>query len=396
MKTNSLNYLFDRRTKCYSVMTTYSLENYLKLVEAAYANRGGLAGQREVLKTSTAKRIRDRMIADLKAGAILPPVVLGVVWDKQKTRKLIALSQPEFEKEMSRVQDKIVIIDGMQRTAAMQEVANSVRTDDYLNTTQVRVEFWITESINSLIYRMLVLNTGQVPWNLRRQIEIVFKSIVSEIQRGVPDLTMIEIDDQGRRTGAGEYHADKLIELFLAFGLRREKFDIQEQIADGFARLDFIEATANFKFVEDFKTVLEYLVKFDKIFGNYLPKSTADNRFKKGLDLFSSQPARIGFMAAWARAVMGKPGQDRTEEEKQKKLTELSKVAKSLLAKLQEMNDKQVGEFLDLSTLNEILGHRTSKIGDYERAVFLKAFETLIEEKFKVASLTVCWRAYSE
>jgi hypothetical protein len=377
-------------------MTTYSLENYLKLVEAAYANRGGLAGQREVLKTSTAKRIRDRMIADLKAGAILPPVVLGVVWDKQKTRKLIALSQPEFEKEMSRVQDKIVIIDGMQRTAAMQEVANSVRTDDYLNTTQVRVEFWITESINSLIYRMLVLNTGQVPWNLRRQIEIVFKSIVSEIQRGVPDLTMIEIDDQGRRTGAGEYHADKLIELFLAFGLRREKFDIQEQIADGFARLDFIEATANFKFVEDFKTVLEYLVKFDKIFGNYLPKSTADNRFKKGLDLFSSQPARIGFMAAWARAVMGKPGQDRTEEEKQKKLTELSKVAKSLLAKLQEMNDKQVGEFLDLSTLNEILGHRTSKIGDYERAVFLKAFETLIEEKFKVASLTVCWRAYSE
>lgn len=396
MKTNGLNCLLDHRTHCHSVMTTYSLENYLKLVEAAYANRGGLAGQRGVITTSTAKRIRQRMIEDLKAGAILPPVVLGVIWDKPGTSNLIALTQSQFENEMSTIPEKIVIIDGIQRTTALQEVANSVRADDYRNATQVRVEFWITESINSLTYRMLILNTGQFPWNLRRQLEVVFKPMVSEIQNSIPDLKVIAVDDKERRTSAGEYQADKLLELFLAFGLRQEKINLQERIAEEFARLDFIEATANSQFIEEFKTVLGYFVQFDKIFGNYRPKQTTEERFKTGQDLFGSHPAGIGFMVAWARAIMGRPGIDRTEEEKQKKLSELSNAATLLLVKFQKMNPKQLGKFLDLSTLNEVLGHRASKIGDYERAFFLKSFETLIEEKFKVDSFTVCWRAYSE
>jgi hypothetical protein len=396
MNTDSLNYLLDNRTHGHSVMATYSLKNYLKLVEAAYANKGGLAGQREALTTSTARRIRQRMVEDLKAGAILPPVVLGMVWDKPNTSSLMALSQPEFEKKMSTIPDKIVIIDGMQRTAAMQEVANSVRTDDYLNTTPVRVEFWLTESINSLTYRMLVLNTGRIPWDLRRQLELIFRSIVSDIQNHLPHLKVIKVGDKGRRTRAGEYQAGELLELFLAFGLRREKINLQERIAEEFARLDFIEATEDSLFIEEFKTVFAYLVQFDEIFDNYRPRQTKGERFKKGQDLFGSHPARIGFMAAWARTIMGKPGMDRTGEEKQKKLTELSNAADFLLNKFQKMNAKQLGKFLDLSTLNEILGHRASSIGDYERAFFLKAFETLIEEKFEVKSFTVCWRAYSE
>ncbi len=393
MKTNGLNCLLDHRTHCHSVMTTYSLENYLKLVEAAYANRGGLAGQRGVLTTSTAKRIRQRMIKDLKAGAILPPVVLGVIWDKPDTSNLIALTQSQFENEMSTIPEKIVIIDGIQRTAVMQEVANSVRTNDYRSATPVRVEFWITENINSLIYRMLVLNTEQVPWNLRRQLEVVFKPIVSEIQNSVPDLKVIEVDNKGKRTRAGEYQTDKLLELFLAFGLRREKINLQERIAEEFARLDFIEATANSRFIEEFKTVLGYFVQFDKIFGNYRPRQTTEERFKTGQDLFGSHPAGIGFMAAWARAIMGRPGMERAEKEKQEKFNELRQATELLLDKLRKMDKKPLGKFLDLAMLDQVVGHRVSNLGDYERTFFLKAFEALIEEKFKVDSLAVCWQA---
>lgn len=42
--------------------------------------------------------------------------------------------------------------------------SDSGQIEKYLNGTQVRVEYWIAQSINSLIYRMLVLNTRQVPY----------------------------------------------------------------------------------------------------------------------------------------------------------------------------------------------------------------------------------------
>lgn len=71
--------LYDSRTQCWSVMTTLGVKEYLSMVKAAHAERGGLSGQREVLKTTTAKRIRDRMIHDIRQGTVLPPVVIGAV-----------------------------------------------------------------------------------------------------------------------------------------------------------------------------------------------------------------------------------------------------------------------------------------------------------------------------
>ena len=52
------------------------LGDYLDMVNSVHASRGGISGQRDVLKTTTAKRIRERMIADICSGAVLPAVVL--------------------------------------------------------------------------------------------------------------------------------------------------------------------------------------------------------------------------------------------------------------------------------------------------------------------------------
>ena len=65
---------------------------------------------------------------------------------------------------------------------------------------------------------MLILNTGQVPWNLRRQIETVFSTMINEIISAVPEMEVYTVDDPNRRTKGGQYHANDLIELYLAFG----------------------------------------------------------------------------------------------------------------------------------------------------------------------------------
>jgi hypothetical protein len=63
---NDASLLRDKRVDCWSLMTTMTVGDYLDLVEGAYRNRGGLRHQREALKTTSGKRIRSRMVQDIK------------------------------------------------------------------------------------------------------------------------------------------------------------------------------------------------------------------------------------------------------------------------------------------------------------------------------------------
>ncbi|OQY56554.1 MAG: hypothetical protein DRR08_07570 [Candidatus Parabeggiatoa sp. nov. 2] len=398
MPDKQLDILKDNRTDCYSVMISYSLKEYLELVESAYKNKGGLEKQRTALKTSAAKRIRERMASDLQSGAIFPPIVLGLIFPEPDMNKLHELGHSDFKTLISGLSGSLSIIDGMQRTTAMYEVVNALikepdRCEEYLNSTRVRVEHWIARSINSLIYRMLVLNTRQVPWNLRRQIEVVFGPLLDEIKKSDLPLKILEIGNSQYRKKSGQYQGDKLVELFLVFGLRKEKVHLLEQLADEFSRLD-IKATSNTRLTEIFKEILDYLITLDSAFERYSPQQM-EGRFERGRNIFDSQPARVGFIAACAIEIMGKPGIERHSEEKHARLKKLSGGIKSLLERLDKMEEQALGNFIDLTTLNDaIVSKRTGNVRDYERVFFLKAFERLIEENFEVPSLSACWRAY--
>lgn len=376
--------LIDKKTGCYSVLSTLSLNDYLKIVTPAYDKKGGLDKQRAALTTKTAKTIRSRMVSDLKEGAILPPVVVGIILSSDNIEKIknIASDQALLDIINNTPNEDRAIIDGMQRTTAMLEVMKD-KDENYRDNTKLRVEFWIASSTDSLIYRMLVLNTGQVPWNLRRQVEVIFTSIIKDLKSSVSDLKIIEINDGKKITVPGQYHADDLIELFLAFGLRNVNVNVQEKIAEEFSRLDFIEATGNKNFIQEFKTVLHYLVKFDGLF----------SKFGNGRDIFTKQTARIGFVVAFARNIFGKPGIDRSEQEQQQNFCKLIETSDKFISRLSSYNEEQMETFLDIETLTERLTAKKGKIGEFDRELFLKAFEELIND-FSINSLTSCWRAY--
>jgi hypothetical protein len=78
--TTDIDILKDEKVNCYSVMVQLRVEEYLKMVNSTFENRrGGLEGQRDTLKTTTAIRIRKRMVQDIEAGAVIPPIVIGVI-----------------------------------------------------------------------------------------------------------------------------------------------------------------------------------------------------------------------------------------------------------------------------------------------------------------------------
>lgn len=394
MVANSIiHVLKDSRVNCYSVMTVMRVGDYLRIVTEAYQNRGGIEGQRDSLKTNTAIRIRQTMIKDLTTGAVLPPVVLGAVLSESQMALLQTAEPSEISELLQGIQnDQTVIIDGMQRTTALLEVTGKVSE---INEREMWVEYWIASSTNSLIYRMLVLNTGQVPWNLRRQIEVVFKSMIKEIGEKVTSIQLLAVDESKRRTKSGQFQVDRIIELFLVFGARKHNVIVKEKLAEEFTRLDFIEASSDNEFTETFYKVLQCLVDFDKALGKYFGKN-AEGRFSEGNDLFSSQPACIGYMTAAALDIFGRPGEkQRTQQEQQAKLSKLQEHAKKLVENLSAKSPEEIEQFLDFPTLNELFSEkRPGSVGDFERDFFLKAFQALIEEKFDLESMTLCWRAY--
>jgi hypothetical protein len=241
--------------------------DYLDLVKDAHEQRGGIAGQRDVLKTTTAKRIRDRMISDIQAGAVLPPVVIGVVVD-DKTAQALESGPHDQATLLQYIHDQeLSIIDGMQRTASLLEAGTA---DSAVFDRDMRVEFWIAKSVRALIYRMLVLNTGQVPWTLARQLSVVYEPLLHEIKQNVKNLDKVFTPDKpGRRVGSGQFSSDSLVELYLAFSLRKTNVDPRESLSEEFSRLDFVQNLSDAAFQEHFYKILSLLVDLDLAFERY-------------------------------------------------------------------------------------------------------------------------------
>lgn len=369
-------------------MTSMTVRDYLGLASDAHAAQGGLAGQRGVMATTTAKRIRDRMVEDLKKGATLPPVVIGAVLSESDFEALPPSGQADDPLGfLPSDHASLSIIDGMQRTAALQEAfADRPEVGD----GTVRVEFWLTNNVRAMIYRMLILNTGQVPWTISRQLSVVYAPLLAEIKEKVPEIDKITTPDQpGRRVGPAQYSSDALVELYIAFSLRKPGIDTKEALSDEFSRLDFVDNLANEGFQDQFYGVLSMLGRLDKAFARF----DGDEGRPSGRFIFDRQPARVGFIVALGVAILGRPGADRPQEERVARLGALNQSANDLISRLNDMNPGSLGEFLKTDVLEELLNRRVGQVGRYERGVFTEAFKVLIEESFEVSNLEQCWRA---
>ncbi|EDZ3143895.1 hypothetical protein ACN5L3_002540 [Cronobacter malonaticus] len=389
----NINILHDKKSQCLSIITNIKLSDYLSITEEAYKNDGAIEGQRKAQTSKSALRIRKQMMSDFLDGGVLPPVVIGITHPELNDNTTIK-SHEELIYLLGESRHEISIIDGMQRTTAMNEAVNSDPLRKILDR-EIRIEVWIAQSITKLIYRMLVLNTGQLPWSLRRQIEVVMQPIKNAIGISIPTLRMISANDGGRRTTPGEFQADKVLELFLIFGTRTQKVESRDLISDEFVKLDFIDSASKSEILTDFISILSLIVNLDVVLSK-IKSENLNARFSKGIDLFTSQPALAGLICALAIKIYGRPGTDYDTERQKNNYIKINKGLSSFISELETKSEGQLSEFVRFETLNTILSSRSSantKIGDMERNYFKDAFTVLIDEGFSINNMDVCWRA---
>lgn len=393
MNNEQINLLFDKKSSCLSAIINIKLEKYLEITNTAYKNDGAIEGQRKAQTSKSAVRIRHQMMSDFMDGGVLPPVVIGLT-DPDFEESETPLNKSDLIYILENSKGDISIIDGMQRTTAMIEAVREAPKKDILSR-EIRVEVWISKSVTKLIYRMLVLNTGQLPWPLRRQLEVVMQPIKKEIDACIPRLTIMSANDSSRRTRPGEFQADKILELFLIFGARSEKADTRDFISEEFLKLDFIESASKSELLTDYIEILSNIVEFDIALSG-IKSPGSGQRFEKGIDLFTSQPVLVGFVCALAIKIYGRPGADYEIERQRRNFDRILSSFKGFIRRVSCLSDGDLSEFMRFETLNHILGSRSSanvKIGDMERAYFRDAFTVLISEDFDIKNMDICWRA---
>jgi hypothetical protein len=376
-------------------MTTLTVGRYLRLVEDVYTKRGGLDGQRAPLKTKTGITIRSRLVSDLQNGAVIPPVVLGVFAEDKQIAELAEIHDSDaFSAWFSALDaEAISIIDGMQRTTALKE---AVAANGAIADATIRVEFWISKYLNSLIYRMLVLNTGQVPWELGRQLETVYSQFLKKISSEIDgEADIFERDEKRRRVSPGQYQGSSIIELLLIFSSRKSEIDIKDRVAEDFARLDAIDTTAHAEFVEFFIQTLRLMVRLDRAFSRLPRQENADtaSRLQAGKDIFAAFPAMAGFTAAISVFLFDEPGFKIEWLEAPDKMAQVQHAIETVAARIDKLDAEGVRQFMQMETLAERLSGRRGGIGRFERETFRRAFTTMIKNAGRLESMEPCWLA---
>lgn len=384
---------YDTRIKCWSIMTSMKVGDYLDLVANVYGASGGLEGQRTALKTKTALSIRKRMVDDLLQGAVIPPVVVGVNLVEGAITGVERLNDAAaLVRHIGRdIDERISIIDGMQRTTAM--IVASQSQPEFRNT-KVRVEFWISAYLGSLIYRMLILNTGQIPWELGRQLETVYGQFLRIIREKIgSDVEIFLKNDNRRRYAAGQYQSSNVVELFLLFSSRKSELDIRDRVAEDFARLDAVETSSHHEFLDYYIETLALMSRLDAGFSKARDKSPDRKRFDEGKDIFAAFPAMVGFFTAAAVHLFDEPGFPIAWESVPGRLEQLKTAINTVAAKLEAMDSAQASAFLDLDLLEQRLSVRSGQVGRFEREFFRKSFASLIRNAERLDSMTPCWMA---
>ncbi|ATF26669.1 hypothetical protein [Brochothrix thermosphacta] len=193
----------------------YAIENLYPLI-----NR--LEFQRNTLK----KEYYERLKKDINDGCIMPSITIAFddqkIFDEFETENAQELIETNIEKAF--------ILDGIQRINTLHEAY--VESEGKLDLSiPLYASIIISDSMNKLLYRMIVLNNGQKPMSTRHQIEILVGKTLSQFGTELDQIVVTEKDAK-RNDGKKKLKSDVLSKAYLAYSSSSVDIDNQKIIEE--------------------------------------------------------------------------------------------------------------------------------------------------------------------
>lgn len=105
---------------------------------------------------------------------MLPSITLAVKPHLVEEITKIIADDDRLSERLSQ-ENTVDILDGLQRTYIISDLKSE--GVEFNNKQELLLEFWLESDISKLIYRMIVLNSGQKAMSMRHQVELLFMSL---------------------------------------------------------------------------------------------------------------------------------------------------------------------------------------------------------------------------
>ncbi|MFD0751414.1 hypothetical protein ACFQZS_14785 [Mucilaginibacter calamicampi] len=267
----------DYRTKTDVLYAQIKIEDYLSLVGKDF-DRFEIQRKREKHKGY------NRLKSDIENGALIPTITLAVEPSVVSEYSQL-LKDGNFEDIVTKLYKdpgKIYILDGLQRTY----IINDIKENEHIFNTEQKLllEIWFEPVINHLIYRLIVLNSGQKPMSMRHQIELLFITMRQTLVRDIDGLAVLEEKDEERRKKAKEFPFERLVTAYKSFLTKSPEIDKDNIVAERMIENDILESEEKF-LSESFIKYKEYLSVYtqldQEVFRIYV--STPLNKYRNWL-----------------------------------------------------------------------------------------------------------------
>ena len=241
----------DLKSGAHVVYCQASPDDYLDIV-------GNNFGEFSIQRKRETHKAYKRLKADIQDGSLLPSITLSV--KHHLVAKIQAeIDNPEVLGKLLSEEGVVDILDGLQRTYILSDLKKE--NIEFKEGQTLLLEFWLESEISKLIYRMIVLNSGQKAMSMRHQVELLFLSLQGTIIENVPGIKIIREKDSKRRTQPNKYSLNNIASSYHAFITASHETDKENLVAQRLIDEDAFDSSEQ-ELTTQFQEYIFYLNKF--------------------------------------------------------------------------------------------------------------------------------------
>lgn len=364
----------DKKVGAKCLLFDITISKYIELIKD---NLESLDIQRGKI-ISKKSDVYKRLIGDLKEGAIMPPISLTLSKKsnlQNKIKDMTGLKDIEEQINKEIKDGDLFILDGLQRTYCILSVIDDLEDSNEKETfynTRIRAELWYNINYTAVLYKMLILNTGQVKMSMKHQIEILNlplkEKIVEVALEKQVDVKFSTYKDVQETTDVYNYRFSNVVEAFTSFITENPIIDKTNEVVKELERMKFVEEHSKPEILskeEEIQEFTEILTTLDKaLWDKYKDPIKNDEETKlpwtSRNEIMNSAAILSGIFASFGKAFA--TDRDKYNQRKESFFQILRK------------NEEDPLKLKSMSKILQDEKKRSTKFGETTRNFFFKAF----------------------
>jgi hypothetical protein len=305
----------DLRTNTNVLYAEILANDYIKLVGKDF-------DKFEIQRKRVEPKKYSRLKSDFKEGALLPGITLAVELSSvEKYFSLIETGNFQEIEKLLNANEEIYILDGLQRTYIINDLLNEGFV--FKEDQKMLLEIWFEKEINHLIYRLIVLNSGQKPMSMRHQVELLFMTLKNNLMNDIDGLELYLEKDGQIRSKPKKFAFDRIVNAYYSFLTKSPETDRDNLVVKKLSEDDILSSTET-ELNENYSSFKKYLLKYCELDSEIYRVYQNSEEYSNYKNWLSEENTMKAFFAAVSKFKIDEKRENRMDAAIEKLLTTLN------------------------------------------------------------------------